>query len=147
MNGQARTERYWMSGKWVRVLVVALLAAALLGTLIVVNGCTVVPRRRRSRVVAVASPAGGVDVVYVRKAPPKPKTEVRPKRPNKKAVWVSGHWRWNGNKYVWKKGHWDVRPGGNKWVPGHWKKNPRGWARVTRPRPKWGIRMAIWPMD
>ena len=128
MKNQSRIEKHWMAGKLGHILVASLLVAALAGTLIVVNGCTVVPRRRRrGRVVAVSDPAGGVDVVYVQKAPPKAKTEVRPKRPNKNAVWVPGHWQWNGRKHVWKAGHWDKRPGGKTWAPGHWQKKPRGW--------------------
>ena len=117
MKGRLWIEKSWMLGKWERILVVALLIGALVGTIIVVNGCTVVPRRRRRpRAVVVAETPGDVDVVYVQKAPPKARTEVRPKKPNKKAVWVPGHWQWNGRKYVWKAGHWDVRSGGEAWV-------------------------------
>ncbi len=131
MKARLWTEKHWMLEKWERILVVALLVGALVGTLIVVNGCAIVPgRRRRGRAVVAAKTPGGVDVVYVQKAPPKPKTEVRTKRPNKKAVWVPGHWQWNGRKYAWKKGHWNARPGGKTWVPGHWNKKPRGWKWV-----------------
>ncbi len=85
-------EKRWLLGKWGRVSIVAILTGALLGTLIAVSGCAIVPRRRRRRarpVVVVDTP--GVDVVYVPKAPPKPKVEKRLKRPKKKAVWVPGH--------------------------------------------------------
>ena len=131
MKYQSRTEKHWMATRLGRILTVSLLVGALVGTLIVVNGCTVVPRRRRrGRVVAVSAPAGAVDVVYVQKAPPKVRTEVRTKRPGKNAIWVPGHWQWNGRKYVWKAGHWDKRPGGKTWVPGHWNKKQRGWVWV-----------------
>lgn len=115
-----------MPGSWERILITALLVGAFAGTLILVNGCAVVPRRRRSRVVMVADAAGGVDVVYVKKTPPKARVKVRPARPGKAAVWVPGHWQWNGRKYVWKKGHWNTRPGGKTWAPGHWEKRSRG---------------------
>ena len=132
MKTRLWTEKRWMLGKRERILVVALLVGALVGTLIVVSGCTVIPgrRRRRGRTVVAAKTPGGVDVVYIKKAPPKPKVEVRSKKPNKKAIWVPGHWQWNGRKYVWKSGHWGVRPGGKTWVTGHWQKSPRGWKRV-----------------
>lgn len=119
----------WMSGKRGRILTASLLVAALVGTLIVVDGCAIVPRRRR-HVVAVTTPAVGVDVVYVQKAPPKARTEVRPKKPDKNAVWIPGHWQWNGREYVWEAGHWETRPGGKDWIPGHWEKRHRGWVWV-----------------
>jgi len=130
MKERIYKEKRWMLGKWGRVLVVVLLVGALLGTLIAVSGCTVVHQRRRGRARVVVVDTPGVDVVYVQKAPPKPKVEKRLKRPNKKAVWVPGHWKWNGRKYVWKAGHWDKKPRGKKWVPGHWQKRPRGHAWV-----------------
>lgn len=121
----------WMSGKWQRVLVASFLIGAFIGTLIIVSGCAIVPRRRRrTKIVAVSDAAGSVDVVYVQKAPPKPKKEVRSKKPNKTAIWVPGHWKWNGRKYVWKSGHWEVKPGGKTWTPGHWEKRGRGWVWV-----------------
>jgi len=126
MKNQRHTEKRWMPGSWERILVTALLVGAFVGTLILVSGCAVVPRRRRSRVVIVTDVAGGVDAVYVKKAPPKARVEVRPARPGKAAVWVQGHWQWSGRKYVWKKGHWNTRPGGKTWAPGHWEKRPRG---------------------
>jgi hypothetical protein len=139
MNGRERQimkDRTWlresgMSGKWERFFVVTLLIGAFIGTLIVVNGCAVVPGRRRVRTVAVRGPDGSVDVVYVQKAPPKPKAEVRPRKPNPKAVWIPGYWRWAGGKYVWTSGHWDTNPRGKTWVPGHWEKRPGGWVWVS----------------
>ena len=76
--------------------------------------------------------SGGRKRVYVRVAPPKPKkvVVVKPKKPHVNAVWVGGHWHWNGHKYVWKKAHWKKPRKGYVWVPGHWKKTPKGWYRV-----------------
>ena len=69
-------------------------------------------------------------VVYVRVAPPPPRREVRPPRPHARAVWIAGHWRWNGRRYVWVAGYWELRPKGRIWVPGHWKRTPRGYVWV-----------------
>jgi hypothetical protein len=72
---------------------------------------------------------------YVKQAPPPVKAEVKPAAPSVTAIWIDGHWQWNGNRYVWKKGHWEKKAKGawvkgqwkktgrgHKWVPGHWKK-------------------------
>ena len=64
--------------------------------------------------------------VYVGSPPPAARHEVRPARPFAKAVWISGHWEWRGNKYVWKSGHWVKPVKGKRWSAGHWKKTPRG---------------------
>jgi len=127
MKAQAWIEQYKMLVKWKSIVVVTLLFAML----VAITSCAVItPRRRRGRgrAVAVVKPTGAVDVVYVQKAPPKPRSEVRSKRPGPKAVWVGGHWQWKGGKYAWMSGHWDRNPRGNAWIPGHWEKKPRGWA-------------------
>jgi hypothetical protein len=68
---------------------------------------------------------GCAATVYAPGPPPPSKVEVKPAKPNAKAVWVSGHWKWNGNTYVWKSGYWATKPKGH-WVPGHWEKHGRG---------------------
>ncbi len=69
-------------------------------------------------------------VVYVQEPPPPVKVEVKPPKPAPHAVWIPGHWKWNGRRYVWVPGHWELRPKGKTWVPGHWKKTRRGWVWV-----------------
>ncbi len=69
-------------------------------------------------------------VVYVHEPPPPVKIEVKPPKPAPHAVWIPGHWKWNGRRYVWVPGHWELRPRGKTWVPGHWKKTPRGWVWI-----------------
>ena len=72
----------------------------------------------------------GPRVIYVRKAPPPVRVEVRPAKPFPTAVWISGYWRWNGTRYVWVAGRW-VRPRrGYAWVPGHWRHTRHGWRWV-----------------
>ena len=107
------------SGKLTYIAAIMLIAGLLMSV-----GCAVVGRRRARRHAAVGT------VVYVQKAPPAARAETRSPRPNPKAVWVAGHWQWNGQKYVWKGGHWDTRPGGKSWVSGHWEKKARGWVWV-----------------
>ncbi len=104
-----------------RILAVALASLILGGSLFAVAGCA-------SRTVVVTDANG--DVVYVGSAPPAPKHEAKPPKPSPSAIWVSGHWKWNGHRYVWVPGHWHTRPGGKSWVSGHWVKKPRGWVWV-----------------
>jgi hypothetical protein len=125
MKGRTRVGKPGMK----RILVVTVLVGAFICTLVILSGCAVTPRRRVRTV--VVKDASGVDVVYVQKAPPKPKAEVRSKKPSAKAIWVPGHWQWRGNKYVWVSGRWDANPRGRTWVPGHWEKRPRGWVWVS----------------
>ena len=85
--------------------------------------------RIRSIVLAISIAgllSGCTTVAYVPKAPPAPKTEVRPAKPGPSHTWVNGHWKWNGHRYVWVSGHWSKSRGGKQWVSGHWTKTPRG---------------------
>lgn len=69
-------------------------------------------------------------VVYVRKAPPAARVEVRTAKPYAGAVWVPGYWRWKGRKYVWTSGRWVKARPGKTFIKGYWKKTPRGWRYV-----------------
>jgi hypothetical protein len=66
-------------------------------------------------------------VVYVRKAPPRARMDVRPAKPFSSAIWISGYWRWNGRQYIWITGKWAKPRYGKVWVNGHWKRTNRGW--------------------
>lgn len=94
-----------------------------------------------------ARPASGV-VVY--SAPPPPRVVVtRPPPPYAGAVWVDGHYQWNGAQYVWVDGYWiEPRPGyvfvqprwehqGGRYVyvPGGWARGGRIVHHVSPPRP------------
>ncbi len=67
--------------------------------------------------------------VYVRIAPPAPRkvTVVAVKRPYRNAIYVAGHWKWNGRRYVWVSARWVKPRKGFVYVPGHWRHNRRGW--------------------
>ncbi len=69
-------------------------------------------------------------VVYVRKAPPPVRVEVRSARPFPNAVWIAGHWQWNGVRFVWVSGKWVKPQSGRVWVPGHWRQTRHGWRWV-----------------
>jgi len=73
--------------------------------------------------------SAGKKRVYVKIAPPASKqvVVVKPVKPVPNAVWVAGHWQWNGNKYVWVDGSWKEPRKGYVWIPGHWNKTARGW--------------------
>ena len=75
--------------------------------------------------VALMFSFGCAGTAYVSTAPPPPKVETKSVKPGPKAVWIDGHWKWNGKRYVWAGGHWERNPKGN-WVAGHWAKKPRG---------------------
>jgi hypothetical protein len=65
--------------------------------------------------------------VIVTKRPPAKRVVIRPKKPHKHTIWVSGHWKWHRGRYVWSKGYWVKQKPGYIWIDGRWQKTPRGW--------------------
>ena len=60
--------------------------------------------------------------------PPPPQVESPGPPPNPNAVWVSGHWLWQGGKYQWVQGRWETAPtGASAYVPGRHKQTGQGW--------------------
>ena len=54
-------------------------------------------------------------------APPEPRTEARPPRPARTAVWAAGHWQWSGRAWVWVAGAWRIPPSRQHgWTPDRW---------------------------
>src|SRR5437867_3511023 len=53
---------------------------------------------------SMAAPATAAEV-FVRVAPPPPRTEVVPP-PRQGWIWEPGHWEWNGHRHVWRHGVW-----------------------------------------
>lgn len=95
----------------------------MLASLLVTSvGCAVYPLHQRK--------IERVKLVYVQKPPPVLIVERRPPKPNSKAVWIGGHWRWAGRKYVWVRGHWERNPRG-AWTSGRWERRPNGWVWVA----------------
>ena len=70
--------------------------------------------------------------VYIKKAPPVKKTEIKTPKPGNNFVWVEGYWKWNPkrDKYVWNPGFWKKIEPGKRWQNGHWKRAPKGWIWV-----------------
>jgi hypothetical protein len=68
---------------------------------------------------------GCAATVYAPGPPPTPKVEVKSHPPGPKAVWIPGHWNWDGDTWTWISGHWVKKPKG-KWVEGHWAKRRHG---------------------
>ncbi len=66
----------------------------------------------------------------IRVKPPAAKVVVRPAKPFKNAVWVSGHWRWQGGKYAWVSGKWKRARSGYVWNDGRWKQSRRGYVWI-----------------
>ena len=69
--------------------------------------------------------------VVVVSAPPPPRVEVRTAAPYTNAVWVGGHWQWNGTQHVWVPGHWQQQQPGRVWVDARWEAGPGGFRFVA----------------
>jgi len=72
-----------------------------------------------------AAPVASADI-YVRVAPPAPRTEFVP-APRHGYVWAPGYWDWRGHRHVWVSGHWvRERPGYVYYGP-RWVERGNGW--------------------
>jgi len=94
--------------------------------------------------------AGYAPGVVVYDAPPQPQVVVNtpPPAPYQGAVWVQGHWQWNGAQYIWMDGtyiqprvghvyvqpRWQRRGTGYVYVQGNWRPHQRGSVRVQQRR-------------
>ncbi|MBX3275933.1 MAG: hypothetical protein KF729_37100 [Sandaracinaceae bacterium] len=58
--------------------------------------------------------------VYVQSAPPPARVSVRPMAPYAGAVWVDGHYEWDGYQYVWVDGHYVQPRAGYTFVQPRW---------------------------
>jgi hypothetical protein len=100
--------------------------------LVVLAGCSHPHHRERVRTVYVQpapEPAPPEEIV-VQEAPPAPRVEVVPAAPYAGAVWIGGHWRWEGRRHVWVGGHYERARPGFAWEPAHWPREPHGWRFV-----------------
>ena len=108
----------------------------LLGLLALSSGCYATVRTRPVYVQPVATatvataPAPQGVVVY--QAPPAPRATVavRPAAPVQGAVWVQGHWQWNGAQYIWVQGSWLQPRAGAVYVQPRWERRGRGYVYV-----------------
>jgi hypothetical protein len=89
-------------------------------------------------------------VVYHAPPPPPAAVVVAPPAPYAGAVWVDGHWSWDGYQYVWVEGYyveprvgyvyvqprWVRRGGGWVYMRGSWSAGGHGHARVHVSRPR-----------
>ena len=77
---------------------------------------------------ATLVPAVSAADIFVRVAPPPPRTEVVPTlRPG--WAWSPGYWNWNGRRYVWVHGHRIRGRHGAHWVPDRWADDHGRWRR------------------
>ncbi|MFQ5864612.1 MAG: hypothetical protein ACE5IW_05215 [bacterium] len=67
--------------------------------------------------------------IYLRFGPPHLRTVkvVKPPRPYRNVVWISGHWVYKRGRFVWVNGYWVKARRNYVYVAAHWKKTPRGW--------------------
>jgi hypothetical protein len=69
--------------------------------------------------------------LVVKIKPVRPKlVVVKPAKPGKNYVWISGHWVKKNKKYVWSQGRWVKTRPGKVWVAGHWKSLKGGWVWI-----------------
>jgi WXXGXW repeat (2 copies) len=70
-------------------------------------------------------------VVYVMRGPPDDIVEVVPAQTDPAAVWIKGHYRWDGDGYRWVSGHWQVPPSGyHEWAAGQWVARDGRWVWI-----------------
>ena len=69
-------------------------------------------------------------VVYHRPPPPRVVVHTPPPAPYESAVWVSGHWEWNGAQYVWIDGHYVQSRPGYVYVQPRWERRGNGYVYV-----------------
>jgi hypothetical protein len=105
----------------------------------------------RGRVYSTTSATVVAQPGLVYQAPPPPRSVYVQPAPYPGAVWVEGHWEWNGVQYVWVDGfwteprpgyvyvqpRWERRGGGYVYIDGGWAPAGGG-AVVVQPRPTRG---------
>lgn len=64
-------------------------------------------------------------------APTSQPYEQIPAKPYPNAVWIPGHYTYNGATYVWESGRWEQPPGGmTAWIPPAWQPSAGGYVYV-----------------
>jgi hypothetical protein len=78
-----------------------------------------------------SDPPAGPSATVAPYPPPPDRAEIPPRAPSTDALWLGGHWTWNGTKYAWIAGHYTARPTPTaNWLPGYWQQEPGGWQWV-----------------
>lgn len=67
-------------------------------------------------------------------APPPLRVEVAPPVPFAGAVWIGGHWGWEGGRHRWVPGRYVQPVPGHRYVPHHWEQRNN----------RWSLRGGIW---
>jgi hypothetical protein len=97
-------------------------------------GAAIGNQRDRRQEVANASTdtyGGGFRVQSVPPTPTSQPYEQIPQRPAGNAVWLPGHYAFNGNNYDWIPGRWEYPPAGaTSWVPPTWQPQGNGYIYV-----------------
>ena len=76
---------------------------------------------------AATACAPTITETVVESEPPPAPVEVVPLAPYPGAVWIDGHWRWNGARYLWVPGHFERGRPGWVWVRHRWARRGRLW--------------------
>jgi hypothetical protein len=88
--------------------------------------------RMHARGPGTVSTSYGGGAVVVAQAPPPPRVVVHapPPAPYQGAVWVDGHWQWNGAQYVWVDGTYIQGRAGYTWTQPRWERRNTGYVYV-----------------
>ncbi len=100
----------------IKVLIVAALASATL------SACVVTPYPRPTY-----GYAGGGTVIVADRAPPPVYVETAPPLPYEGAVWLGGHWGFEGGRHVWVPGRYEHARAGYGWAPHQWVAGDGRW--------------------
>ncbi|MCP3139141.1 hypothetical protein [Pyxidicoccus xibeiensis] len=64
-------------------------------------------------------------------APPELPAENPTPRPFAGAVWVNGHWFWDGDEWRYNPGTWIAPMAGYRFINGYWEQDSQGWRWVS----------------
>jgi hypothetical protein len=77
---------------------------------------------------AKSDPPAGNAAIVAPYPPPPLRAEIPPLASSADALWLVGHWCWNGEKYHWTPGRYVQRPTPTaNWRPGYWGQASGGW--------------------
>ena len=112
-----------LTRNWSRTLVLL----GVLGIAAALSGCTVHATTRPAYATGYVSSG---TVVYTAPPAPRATVTVRPSAPYHGAIWVDGHWQWNGAQYVWVDGFYQQPRAGYVYVQPRWERRGNGYVYV-----------------
>jgi hypothetical protein len=76
----------------------------------------------------VRADVGPLHIRIATDAPPRARSERRPPRPDRDAVWLNGYWDRQGDQWVWTTGRWERPAAANvRWVRAKYVREGNAW--------------------